>query len=139
MTALPFALELADALDPEPRALFDEGAVFGAREAPAVLAVAWIDEPPGARLEAVVLEDLERMLAEPGSVLVDHESVRVGGVDAVRTFVLRQTTDGLPTAAEQWRLLAGGRRWTVSAMTPLADQPEWGPRLAAVATTFRIT
>ncbi len=138
MTTLPFAFELGDAFDPEPRAVFDEGAVFGAREAPAVLAVVWHDESPGAELDAAVREDLGRMLAEPGSVLVDREAVRVGDVDAVRTFVLRQTTDGLPTAAEQWRLLAGGRRWTVSAMTPLADQPEWGPRLAAVATTFRV-
>lgn len=40
---------------------------------------------------------------------------------------------------EQWRLLARGRRWTLSAMTALADQPVWGPRLAAVAATFRPT
>jgi len=35
--------------------------------------------------------------------------------------------------------MAAGRRWTVSAVTALADQPVWGPKLAEVATTFRAT
>jgi hypothetical protein len=138
VTALPFALELGEVLDPEPRAVFDEGAVYGSSEAPAVLAVAWLDEPPGVTLDDVLREDLPRMLSEPGSVLLDRQDVRIGDVDAVRTFVLRQTADGMPAASEQWRMVAAGRRWTVSAMTPLADQPEWGPRLAAVAATFRV-
>ena len=65
MTALPFALESGDVLDPEPRAVYDEGVVFGARGAPAVLTVAWLEEPPGVALEDVVREDVLRMLSEP--------------------------------------------------------------------------
>jgi hypothetical protein len=32
-----------------------------------------------------------------------------------------------------------GRRWTVTAVTVLPDQPVWGPRLAQIAATFRAT
>lgn len=137
MTALPFVLDVGAALDREPRAVYDEGAVFGA-DAPVALTVAWLDEPPGVALDDVVREDLLRMLSEPATVLIDHELVVVGGAESVRTLVLRTGPGGVPAAAEQWRLLGGGRRWTLSAMTPLAQQAEWGPRLAAVAATFRV-
>jgi hypothetical protein len=140
--SLPFAFDPGEWLEPEPRAVFEEGAVFGAaagdhdpRVVP-LLTVAWLDEPEGVMLDDVVEEDVVRLLSDPGDLVVDHEEVRVGEVEAVRTFVLR--VGGVPTASEQWRLLAGGRRWTVSATTALADQPEWGPRLATVAATFRM-
>jgi hypothetical protein len=54
----------------------------------------------------------------------------------VRTFSLHLAA--VPTASEQWRLVAGGRRWTLAATTALADQPQWGPRLAAVVASFRV-
>lgn len=41
---LPFALDPGEWLEPEPRPVFDEGAVFGAA-APVLLTVAWLDEP----------------------------------------------------------------------------------------------
>lgn len=144
MTAdLPaFSFDGQEVLAAEPRALLDEGAVFGmvagahAGGVEPLMTVAWVEEPAGT-LEEAVEEDLARMLSQPGSVLVDLESTTVGGVASVRTFVLHLAGGGLTTASEQWRLLAGGRRWTVSAMTALEDQPEWGPRLAAIAVTFR--
>ncbi len=129
---LPFALDPGGWLEPEPRAVFEEGVVFGAEKG--VLAVAWLDEPAGVTLEAVVEEDLARLLRD--DLLLDREPVRIGGLDAVRTFSLHIAA--VPTASEQWRLLAGGRRWTLAATTALADQPLWGPRLAAVAATFRL-
>jgi hypothetical protein len=142
MSGLPFAFEPGEWLEREPRAVFEEGAVFRAaagdhdpRVVP-LLTVAWLDEPEGVTLEAVVEEDVVRLLSDAGELVVDHEDVRVGGVEAVRTFVLR--VGGVPTASEQWRLLTTGRRWTVSATTALCDQPEWGPRLAGVAATFRV-
>jgi hypothetical protein len=101
------------------------------------MSVAWIEEPPGSTLEEVVEEDLARMLSVPGAVLVDRGPATVAGTAAVRTFTLHLGAGGAAAASEQWRLLAGGRRWTVSAMTALEDQPEWGPRLAAIAVTFR--
>ena len=140
--SLPFAFDPGEWLDHEPRAVFEEGVVFGAvtgehdpRVAP-VLTVAWLDEPEGVTLDDVVEEDVVRLLSDPGDLVVDHEEMRIGDVEAVRTFVLR--VGGVPTASEQWRLLAAGRRWTVAATTALADQPEWGPTLAAVAATFRV-
>ena len=138
----PFAFEPGEWLEREPRAVYEEGAVFGAAAGdhdPRVvpqLTVAWLDEPDGVALEDVVEEDVVRLLSDPGDVVVDHEEVRLGEVEAVRTFVLR--VGGVPTASEQWRLLAGGRRWTVSATTALADQPAWGPRLAGLVPTFRV-
>ena len=145
MTELPFAFEPGEWLEHEPRSRFEEGAVFGVasdahdpRVAP-LLTVAWLEEPDGVTLEAVVEEDVARLLSGTGDLLLDHEWVHVGDVEGVRTYSLHVGPSGVPTAAEQWRLLAGGRRWALSATTALADQPEWGPRLAAVASSFRVT
>jgi hypothetical protein len=142
--SLPFTVEPGEWLEREPRAVFEEGAVFGAtagehdpRVVP-LLAVAWLHEPAGVTLDAVVEEDIVRLLSDPGDVLLDLEDMRVGGVEAVRTFLVHVGPSGVPTASEQWRLLRGGRRWTVSAITALADQPQWGPRLADVAASFRV-
>jgi hypothetical protein len=143
MAPLPFTVEPGEWLEREPRVLVDEGAVFGAARGPhdprvaPLLSIAWLDEPEGVSLEDVVAEDVDRLLSGPGDLIVDHEAVRVGDVDGVRTFALHIGPSGVPTASEQWRLLAAGRRWTVSATTALADQPQWGPRLAAIATSFR--
>lgn len=131
-------------LDREPRAVFEEGAVFGAiagEHDPRVvprLAVAWLDEPAGVSLETAVDEDIARLLSDPGDLLLDREAVHLDGVEAVRTFTVHLGATGVPTASEQWRLLAAGRRWTVSATTALADQPEWGPRLAGMAASLRV-
>ena len=144
MSSLPFVLDAGGVLDPEPRAVLEEGAVFGVasdahdpRAAP-LLTVAWLDEPAGATLAGVVEEDVARLLSGPGSLLIDREAVTVSGTDAVRILSLHPGPGGVPTASEQWRLLTAGRRWTITAMTALGDQPEWGPRLAAVAAGFRV-
>ena len=140
----PFSLRTDGVLEPEARAVFEEGAVYGAaggahdpRLVP-LLAVAWLDEPESVSLDAVVEEDMARLLRGPGDLLLDREAVRVGNTDGVRTFSLHLGDAGVPTASEQWRLIAAGRRWTISAMTALGDQPRWGPRLADVATSFRV-
>jgi hypothetical protein len=133
MTELPFALDGGDVLDPTPRTRVADGVVFGAAGGvTALLTVAWLDD--AGTLEHAVEEDLARMLSEPATVLVDAEPTTVGGVEAVRTFVL--DAGEIASAREQWRLVAGGKRWTVTAATALADQPVWGPKLADVAATF---
>jgi hypothetical protein len=141
---LPFALDAGDLLEPEPSLTVEDGVAYAVpaaadRRLPPLLTVAWTDEPPGAELDDVVGEELARTLVgAEDALLVDHEPTVVGGVAAQRTLVVHRAADGLPTAAEQWRLLAAGRRWTISAMTALEDQPELGPRLAAVPATFRV-
>ncbi len=138
MSDLPFALDGGEVLDAAPRARLDAGVVFGvAGDAQALLTVAWLDEDPDARLDDVVAEDLARQLSAPGTLLVDAETTTLGGVECVRTFVLDAGDGELVSASEQWRLLAAGRRWTVTAVTVLPDQPVWGPRLAQIAATFR--
>ena len=140
MSPLPFALDGGDVLTAEPRMRVQDGVVFGvAGGAQAVFTVAWLEESADARLEDVVEEDLARMLSEPATMLVDAETTTLGGVECVRTFVLDVGDGELVSASEQWRLLAAGRRWTVTAVTALQDQPVWGPKLAEIATTFRAT
>ena len=141
---LPFAVDPGEWLEREPGAVFEEGAVFRAtagehdpRLTP-FLAVAWLEEPAGVTLQAVVEEDIGRLLSDPGDLLLDREEVRVAGVAAVRTFTAYVGAGGIPAAGEQWRLLAGGRRWTLSATTAIVDQPAWGPRLAGLVATFRL-
>ena len=127
----------------ELRAELESGALFGPAqgapphdlELPPLLTVAWLEEPPGSTLEDVVGEELAR--GGPATLLIDRETVRLGDADAVRTFTLHRGPLGQATASEQWRALAGGRRWTVSALTALHDQPQWGPRLAAIAGGLR--
>ena len=92
MTELPFAFEPGEWLEHEPRSRFEEGAVFGVasdahdpRVAP-LLTVAWLEEPDGVTLEAVVEEDVARLLSGPGDLLLDHEWVHDGDVEAVRTY-----------------------------------------------------
>ena len=137
MTDLPFTLDYGDVLNPAPRLRVDDGVVFGiAGGAEELVSVAWLDD--SGTLEAAVEEDLTRMLSEPAMVLVDYQPTTVGGVDAIRTFVL--DAGELASAREQCAASSPpGGRWTVSAVTALADQPVWGPKLAEVATTFRAT
>jgi hypothetical protein len=138
VSSLPFALDGQDVLEAAPRRRLEEGVVFGVTgDAEALLTVAWLDEAADARLDDAVEEDLARLLSTPGTLLVDAETTALGGVECVRTFVLDAGVGSLVTASEQWRLLAAGRRWTITAVTVLPDQPTWGPRLAAVAGTFR--
>jgi hypothetical protein len=140
-----FTLDGRDVLEGEPRVLLEEGAVFGVvagaprdGRAEPLLTVAWLDEAPDTTLEDAVEDDLAAMFRDRGSVLVDREPTTLDGVDCVRTFALHLAPGGQATASEQWRLLAGGRRWTVTAMTALGDQPAWGPELAAIAATFHL-
>jgi len=137
---LPFTLDPGDVVEAEPRLVLEDGAVFACLDAaaalPPLLTVAWLSEPSGATLEGVVTEELARMDEE--SMLVDYEPVVLGGIEAGRTLHVHRDASGRLTASEQWRLLAAGRRWTVSALTALADQPTYGPRLAAVASSLRV-
>jgi hypothetical protein len=103
---------------------------FDARAAPFVT-VAWRDTEDGETLDAITGR-------EAGGVILDREPVALPAGDALRTFAIHKGPGGLPTASEQWRLLRGGRCWTVTAMSALGDQPLWGPLLAAVATTFAL-
>lgn len=139
--ALPFTIDPGDVLEAEPRVVLEDGVVFaavGGALVPPSLTVAWLQEPFGATLEEVLAEELPRVLSGPDVVLIDHEPVVVAGREAMRTFAVHRGLDGLPAASEQWRLVADGRRWTVSAMTALGDQPVWGPRLGQVVASLRL-
>jgi hypothetical protein len=103
---------------------------FDPRAAP-LMTVAWRTARAGETLEEIVA-------AEAGGVVLDREPVAVRAGEALRTFAIHKGPGGLATASEQWRVLARGRCWTVTAMSALGDQPLWGPVLAAVAATFTL-
>jgi hypothetical protein len=135
---LPFVLDPGDVLEPEPRVVLEDGVVFGVVDGVGALTVAWLEEPFAVTLEDVLAEELPRILSGPDVVLIDQEAVVVAGREAVRTFAVHRGLGGLPAATEQWRLVADGRRWTVSATTALGDQPVWGPRLGRVVAGLRL-
>jgi hypothetical protein len=119
-----FALEPGAWLDPEPRVRRGDGMVLGPRAG---------SPPYDARVEPLL--SIASTDEEPahGSVL-DDERTWLGDIPARRTFSIHEGDP--PLAAEQWRFTAGGQRWTVTALTALADQPLWGPALAAAAATI---
>lgn len=96
---LPFALDPGEWLEPEPRPVFDEGAVFGAA-APVLLTVAWLDEPEGVTLEAVVEQDVARFLSGPGVLLADREKCASGSWTPFGPSRYRIWTEGEIARAE---------------------------------------
>ena len=63
----------------------------------------------------------------PDELLIDWEAAELAGEPAVRTLVLVQLGGVATVVLEQWRLIAAGERWVVTAT---ADLAQW-PRLAA--------
>ena len=109
-----FTLDTGDVLTSEPRAGFDAGVVYGVA-GPAAwderlephLGVAWLEEAPGVTLAEAVREDLARLLSRPDAVLLDRQSVALGGLESVRTLVAEVGPSG---AVDGERAVAHARR-----------------------------
>jgi hypothetical protein len=87
--------------------------------------------PPGAQ---------EAGLAElgPDELLIDVEAAELGGEPAVRSLVLVQLGGLATVVLEQWRLVAAGERWVVTATADLAQWPRLAPGLRAVVATLEV-
>lgn len=74
----------------------------------------------------------------PDELLIDVEPAELAGAPAVRTLVLVQLGGVATVVLEQWRLDAGGRRWTATATGDLALWPRLAPGLRAVIATLEV-
>jgi hypothetical protein len=71
-------------------------------------------------------------------LLVDWEPCELGSEPAVRTLVLIQLGGVATVVLEQWRLVAAGERWVVTATADLAAWPRLAPGLRGVIATLEV-
>ena len=93
---------------------------------------------PGAELEAftgAALAYQERALHD--FVLLDRGYALVGGRPATRTLA-HHDLDGLALCIEQWRVVAGGTGWTVTATAWALDYDEVADALAGSAESLEL-
>lgn len=140
-----YTLDLPEGLAPDPLEL-DDGSRFhgvtgedvaqGASQA----GVSVLGEPmamgdtAGALTEGalVALDD------DADTLVVDVEPCTLAGVPAFRTLVVVQLGGLASVVVEQWRLVAGGARWVVTATADLAAWAGLGGALRAVVATFAV-
>jgi hypothetical protein len=88
--------------------------------------------------EALDLTDQAMSTLGDDEVLVDWEPCELGGERAVRTLVLIQLGGVVTVVLEQWRLVAAGERWVVTATADLAAWPRLAPGLRGVVATLEV-
>jgi hypothetical protein len=86
------------------------------------------------------LDLTDRALSALGGdeVLVDWEPCELGGEPAIRTLVLVQLGGVATVVLEQWRLVAAGERWVVTATADLAAWPRLAPGLRGVVASLEV-
>lgn len=97
------------------------------------------DGPPGMDLDAYLeasLEQQQRGMA--GFRLIDREDTEVGGVPAVRTLAHYKGSEVLALVVEQWRLIARGLGWVVTATSDPITYAGRADAFAASAETLRV-
>ena len=82
--------------------------------------VAVVGEPAGPEDTAFALTDRAMTALDADSLLIDWEPCELAGEPAVRTLVLEQLGGLATVVLEQWRLVAAGTAWTVTATADLA-------------------
>jgi hypothetical protein len=97
------------------------------------------DGPPGMDLDAYVagsIEQQRRTMA--GYRLIDQEETTVGGFPAVRTLAHFAGDEELCVVVEQWRLIARGLGWIVTATCDAISYSGRAEVFAACAETLRV-
>jgi hypothetical protein len=74
----------------------------------------------------------------PDELLIDVEGVELAGEPAVRTLVLVQLGGLATVVLEQWRMVAAGERWVVTATADLALWPRLAAGLRGVVATLEV-
>jgi hypothetical protein len=107
-------------VEPEPRGglheIVEELGMRGASRA----GVSVLSEPADAGDTALALTDRAMSAVGGDAVLIDWEPCELAGEPAVRTLVLEQLGGLATVVLEQWRLVAAGQAWTVTATADLA-------------------
>jgi hypothetical protein len=139
-----YTLELPALLAPEPE-VGEDGTAFHplaaeglvATASRAGLAIAAAAAAPDDT--ALVLTDRALSTPDPDTLLVDVEPCTLAGVEAVRTLLLVQLGGLATVVLEQWRLVAAGAAWHLTATADLAAWAALGPPLRDAVATLSIT
>jgi hypothetical protein len=105
-------------LEPEPRGDLHE--IAGDLQLASRAGVAVVGVPAGPDDTAPVLTDRAMSALDADALLIDFEPCELAGEPAVRTLVLEQLGGLATVVLEQWRLVAEGTAWTVTATADLA-------------------
>jgi hypothetical protein len=139
-----YTLELPPPLDPEPVA-GEDGAAFHpvvADALPAAASRAGLSVA-AARADAgdtaTTVTDRALSAFDPDTLLIDVEPCTLAGAAAVRALLLVQLGGLATVVLEQWRLVAGGERWVVTATADLAAWASLAPVLRAAVATLEIS
>jgi hypothetical protein len=100
--------------------------------------VAVVGEPAAAEDTALTLTDRAMSAPDADALLVDWEPCELAGEPAVRTLVLEQLGGLATVVLEQWRLVAAGTAWTVTATSDLAAWARLGGRLRDAVATLEV-
>jgi hypothetical protein len=120
----------------EPRAGLHEvaGDLRGASRA----GVAVVGEPAGPDDTALELTDRAMSALDADALLIDWEPCELAAEAAVRTLVLEQLGGLATVVLEQWRLVAAGHAWTVTATADLAAWARLATGLRDVVATLEV-
>jgi hypothetical protein len=84
------------------------------------------------------LTDRALSTPDPDTLLVDVEPCELAGVEAVRVLLLVQLGGLATVVLEQWRLVAAGTAWLVTATADLAGWAALAPVLRGAVATLAI-
>lgn len=93
---------------------------------------------PAGEKTALELTDRALSAPDPDTVLIDWEPCELAGAPAVRTLVLVQLGGVATAVLEQWRLVAAGHAWLVTATADLAAWASLASGLRAVVASFEV-
>ena len=94
--------------------------------------------PAGPDDTALALTDRAMSALDAEALLIDFEPCELAGVPAVRTLVLEQLGGLATVVLEQWRLVAAGTAWTVTATADLAAWASLAGGLRDAVATFEV-
>ena len=125
-----------DVVEPEPVGDFYAALGAGRGASRAGFSLAGVPAEPGD--DAYGLTDRAMSALDADALLIDVEPCELAGVPAVRTLVLEQLGGLATVVLEQWRLVAAGERWVVTATADLAAWAQLAAGLRAVVATLEV-
>jgi hypothetical protein len=100
--------------------------------------VAVMSAPAGPDDTVLGLTDRAMSALDADALLIDFEPCELAGEPAVRTLVLEQLGGLATVVLEQWRLVAAGEAWEVTATADLAAWARLGTLLRGVVATLEV-
>lgn len=128
-----YRLDTLGLVDPEPEGDLHRVHTAGASRAGVSVAAA-----PDSGETALELTDRALSAFDPDVLLIDWEPCELAGAEAARTLVLVQLGGLATVVLEQWRLVAGGHAWLVTATADLAAWASLASGLRAVVASLEV-